>query len=91
MTACLGMARAHDVLEAVLASTWKGRAGSLCLRPDACAPRCNEHAAIAAAIDAGDPSAAREAMRRHLDTTSALLESLAQKQPGLFSLVRNPS
>jgi len=44
-----------------------------------------EHTSIAAAIEAGDPAAAREAVRRHLETTSALLESLAQKQPGLFS------
>jgi DNA-binding FadR family transcriptional regulator len=44
-----------------------------------------EHASIMAAIEAGDPAAAREAMRRHLDATSALLESMAQKQPGLFS------
>jgi DNA-binding FadR family transcriptional regulator len=46
---------------------------------------------IATAIEAGDPAAARQAMRRHLDTTSALLESLAKKQPGLFSLQANPS
>ena len=43
-----------------------------------------EHTSIAAAIEAGDPAAAREAMRRHLETTSALLEALAKKQPGLF-------
>jgi DNA-binding FadR family transcriptional regulator len=46
---------------------------------------------IATAIEAGDPAAARQSMRRHLDTTSALLESLAKKQPGLFSLQANPS
>jgi DNA-binding FadR family transcriptional regulator len=51
----------------------------------------NEHTAIAAAIGAGDPSAAREAMRLHLDATSASLESLARKQPGLFSLETDPS
>ena len=66
-------------------SIWNGRAGSPCLQADACARRSKEHAAIVAAIEAGDPAAAREAMRRHLDATSALLESLAQKQPGLFS------
>jgi DNA-binding FadR family transcriptional regulator len=50
-----------------------------------------EHVSIATAIEAGDPAAARQSMRRHLDTTSALLESLAKKQPGLFSLQANPS
>ncbi len=34
----------------------------------------NEHSAIAAAIEAEDPAAAREAMKRHLTITGARLE-----------------
>jgi len=84
LTDRLGMARAHDVLEAL--QVHLERARRLAMSPAGRLPKAlNEHAAIAAAIEAGDPSAAREAMRRHLDATSALLESLARKQPGLFS------
>jgi GntR family transcriptional regulator, rspAB operon transcriptional repressor len=90
LTARLGMARAHDVLEALRIHLERAR--RLAMSP-AGRPRAalNEHASIAAAIEAGDASAAREAMKRHLETTSALLESLAKKQPGLFSPQANHS
>ena len=45
----------------------------------------NEHAAIAAAIEAEDPTAACDAMRQHLRITAARLEDLAKRQPELFS------
>ena len=45
----------------------------------------NEHSAIATAIVANDPAAAREAMKHHLSTTGARLETLAKQQPDLFS------
>ena len=45
----------------------------------------NEHAAIAAAIEAEDPAAARDAMKQHLIITAARLEALAKRQPELFS------
>ena len=84
MTARLGMARAHDVLEALRVHLERAR--RLAMSPGGrLRTALNEHAAIAAAVEAGDPPAAREAMRVHLDATSALLESLARKQPGLFS------
>src|SRR5271170_8305624 len=84
LTARLGMARAHDVLESLRVHLERAR--RLAMSPGG-RPRAalKEHASIADAIEAGDAPAAREAMKRHLDTTSALLESLAQKQPGLFS------
>jgi GntR family transcriptional regulator, rspAB operon transcriptional repressor len=84
MTTCLGMARAYDVLEAVRVHLERAR--RLAMSPGGRLRTAHkEHATIVAAIEAGDPDAAREAMRRHLDATSALLESMAQKQPGLFS------
>ncbi len=89
LTARLGMARAHDVLEALRVHLERAR--RLAMSPAGrLRTALKEHAAIAAAIEAGDASAAREAMKRHLDTTRALLESLAEKQPGLFSLQANP-
>ncbi len=90
LTARLGMARANDVLEALRVHLERAR--RLAMSPGG-RPRAalKEHASIAAAIESGDPAAAREAMRRHLDMTSALLESLAKKQPGLFSLEADPS
>ncbi len=45
----------------------------------------NEHSAVASAIEAKDPAAAREAMKRHLTITADRLEDLAQRQPELFS------
>ena len=90
MTARLGMARAHDVLEALRVHLERAR--RLAMSPGGrLRSALKEHASIAAAIEAGDPAAAREAMKRHLDMTSALLESLAKKQPRLFSLKPNPS
>jgi DNA-binding GntR family transcriptional regulator len=84
LTAGLGMARAHDVLEALRVHLERAR--RLTMSPAGrLRVALNEHASIAAAIEAGDARAAHEAMKRHLDTTSALLESLAKKQPGLFS------
>ena len=45
----------------------------------------NEHASIAAAIEAENPDAARDAMKQHLSITAARLEDLAKRQPELFS------
>jgi DNA-binding GntR family transcriptional regulator len=44
-----------------------------------------EHRAIGEAVEAGDAPAAREAMKRHLGVTGALLETVAQQRPELFS------
>jgi len=43
-----------------------------------------EHKAIVAALEARDPEAAREAMRRHLGQLITLLEPLVDKYPELF-------
>jgi DNA-binding GntR family transcriptional regulator len=44
-----------------------------------------EHLGIVEAVEAGDAKAAREAMKRHLSMTSALLDTVARERPGLFS------
>ena len=43
-----------------------------------------DHIAIIAAIEAGDPNAAMEAMRDHLTGTLARIEALQQENPGYF-------
>jgi DNA-binding GntR family transcriptional regulator len=45
-----------------------------------------EHKAIVEAIESGDASAARRAMKRHLGVTGALLEDVARNRPDLFAL-----
>lgn len=44
-----------------------------------------EHDAVAAAIDRGDPEAARAAMTAHLGQTTAMFENFAKQRPELFS------
>jgi GntR family transcriptional regulator, rspAB operon transcriptional repressor len=44
-----------------------------------------EHEGIVEAVEAGDAAAARNAMKRHLGATGALLETVARERPGLFS------
>ena len=45
----------------------------------------DEHQAVTAAITSGNPEAARAAMRRHLDQTTAMFEAFAHRNPTLFS------
>jgi DNA-binding GntR family transcriptional regulator len=84
LTAGLGMARASDVLESLRVHLERTRrltmSTSVQLRAS-----LSEHAAIAAAIEAEDPPAARDAMKQHLIITAARLEALAKRQPELFS------
>jgi DNA-binding GntR family transcriptional regulator len=90
LTTRLGMARAHDVLEALRVHLERARRLTMS-PPGRLRAALKEHASIAAAIEGGDSSAAREGMRRHLDITRAALEALAKKQPGLFSFQADPS
>jgi DNA-binding GntR family transcriptional regulator len=80
----LGMARAAEVLDGLrvhlerprrLLMSPPGRIGEVLL----------EHSAIAEAIEAGDAAAARDAMKRHIGKTGALLETVARERPELFS------
>lgn len=84
LTERLGMARADDVLESLRVHLERTRRLTMSTAGQLRAS-LNEHSAIAAAIEAEDPEAAREAMKRHLAITGARLETLAKQQPDLFS------
>jgi GntR family transcriptional regulator, rspAB operon transcriptional repressor len=84
LTDRLRMARAADVLESLRIHLERTRRLTMS-PPGQLRATLNEHAAIAAAIEAGDASAAREAMKHHLSITAARLEALAKQQPELFS------
>ena len=78
------MARAGDVLESLRVHLERTRRLTMSTSGQLRAS-LNEHAAIAAAIEAEDPDAARDAMKQHLSITAARLEALAKRQPELFS------
>ena len=78
------MARTDDVLESLRVHLERTRRLTMSTAGQLRAS-LNEHSAIAAAIEAEDPVAAREAMKRHLTITGARLETLAKQQPDLFS------
>ena len=80
----LGMARAGDVLDNVRVHLERARR-LMMWPPGRMGETLREHEGITKAVDAGDAVAARAAMRRHLDATSALLETVARDRPGLFS------
>jgi GntR family transcriptional regulator, rspAB operon transcriptional repressor len=84
LTARLGMARASDVLESLRVHLERTRRLTMSSSGQLRAS-LNEHAAIANAIEAEDPTAARDAMKQHLRITAARLEDLAKRQPELFS------
>jgi DNA-binding GntR family transcriptional regulator len=84
LTARLGMARSADVLESLRVHLERTRRLTM-LSSEQLRASLNEHAAIAAAIEAEDPDAARDAMKQHLRITAARLEDLAKRQPELFS------
>jgi DNA-binding GntR family transcriptional regulator len=84
LTDRLGMARASDVLESLRVHLERTRRLTMSTSGQLRAS-LNEHSAIAAAIEAKDSVAAREAMKHHLSTTGARLETLANQQPDLFS------
>jgi DNA-binding GntR family transcriptional regulator len=84
LTARLNMARADEILEALRGHLERARR-LMMSPPGRLRATLGEHAAIVAAVEAGDAPAAREAMKAHLGTTRAQLESLAKERPGLFS------
>ena len=84
LTASLGLARASDVLESLRVHLERTRRLTMSTSGQLRAS-LNEHAAIATAIEAKDPAAARDAMKQHLIITAARLEDLAKRQPDLFS------
>jgi GntR family transcriptional regulator, rspAB operon transcriptional repressor len=78
------LARAGDVLESLRVHLERTRRLTM-LSSEQLHASLNEHAAIAAAIEAEDRDAARDAMKQHLRITAARLEDLAKRQPELFS------
>jgi GntR family transcriptional regulator, rspAB operon transcriptional repressor len=84
LTARLGMARATEVLDSLRVHLERAR--RLLMSP---AGRIREvlceHRAIVDAVEAGDPSLAREAMKRHLSVTGDLLETVARQRPEMFT------
>jgi GntR family transcriptional regulator, rspAB operon transcriptional repressor len=84
LTDRLSMARANDVLESLRVHLERMRRLTMSTRGQLRAS-LNEHSAITDAIEGGDARAAREAMKHHLSTTGARLETLAKQQPDLFS------
>ncbi len=84
LTHRLGMARASDVLDGLRVHLERAR--RLLMSPSGrMKETLREHARIVEAVDAADAAAAREAMKRHLGATGALLETVARERPGLFS------
>ena len=79
----LGMARATDVLDNLRVHLERARR-LMMWPPGRMRETLREHEGVAAAVEAGDAIKARTAMRRHLDATGALLESVARERPGLF-------
>jgi DNA-binding GntR family transcriptional regulator len=84
LTDRLSMARANDVLESLRVHLERTRRLTMSTARQLRAS-LSEHIAVAAAIEAGDPAAARQAMKHHLNVTGARLETLAKQQPDLFS------
>lgn len=84
LTAGLGMARASEVLDNLRVHLERAR--RLTMSPSArLSEVVAEHRAIAAAVAAGDPDKAREAMIRHLAVTEALIRQVAEASPEMFA------
>ena len=84
LTARLAMARASEVLDGLRVHLERARR-LLMSPPGRLHEVLSEHKAIAEAVDAGDETASREAMKRHLGVTGTLLQTVARERPELFS------
>lgn len=84
LTAGLGMARAAEILDSLRDHLERARR-LLMSPPGRLVEIVREHGAVMKAVEAGDPPAAREAMKRHIERTEILLETVARERPGLFS------
>lgn len=80
----LAMARAGEVLDGLRVHLERVRR-ILMTPPGRIRDVLAEHRAVAEAIGAGDVSAARDAMKRHLGVTADLLETVARERPGIFA------
>lgn len=84
LTALLGMVRASEVLDSLRIHLERARR-LLMSPPGRIREVLHEHRAIVDAVEVGNPSMAREAMKRHLGVTGDLLEALARQRPEMFS------
>lgn len=79
----LGMAHAREILDGLRSHLERMR--RLALSPPGRLPTaCAEHRRIAEAIGAQDAAAAAQAMRAHLDETTASFERIAVRHPEIF-------
>jgi DNA-binding GntR family transcriptional regulator len=84
LTSCLNMARAGEVLDNLRIHLERVR--RLLMSPTGRIREVlHEHKVVVEAIRVGDPSAAAEAMRRHLSVTGDLLDRIARQRPAMFS------
>ena len=84
LTARLGLARATEVLDNLRVHLERARR-LLMTPPGRIREVLDEHKAIVEAIASGDADAARQAMKRHLGVTGALLEKFAGQRPEMFA------
>lgn len=84
LTSRLDMGRAGEVLDGLRVHLERVRR-ILMSPPGRIREVLAEHQAVVQAIEAGDASAARDAMRRHLAVTGDLLETVAHQRPDLFA------
>ena len=84
LTARLGMVRASEILDNLRVHLERVRR-LLMSPPGRIREVLREHGAIVAAVERGDPPAAREAIKRHLSLTGDLLEKVARQRPEMFS------
>ena len=84
LTARLGMARASEILDGLRVHLERVRR-LLMSPPGRIREVLREHEAIVAAVERGNPEAARKAMTRHLSVTGELLETVARQKPEMFS------
>ena len=81
----LGLRQTAEILEGLRSHLERVR--RLLLAPAGRSKRTlEEHLAIMTAFEAGDATAAREAMRAHLEQTTVLFENFALQRPNLFSV-----
>jgi GntR family transcriptional regulator, rspAB operon transcriptional repressor len=84
LAARLGMARASEILDNLRVHLERVRR-LLMWPPGRLREVLREHKAIVEAVEAGDAAAAREAIKRHLSVTGALLETVALQRPEMFA------
>ncbi len=80
----LGMARASEILDNLRVHLERVR--RLLMSPQGRIREVlREHEAIVAAVERGDPTAACDAMRRHLSITGDLLAAVVRQRPEMFT------